>query len=109
MLVYWQERRSWLLAAMLTNPYVCIGYGGCGLTATMWAFRDSTTAAEKGTRRYNEEQEKATKLDRERKQKIDGLIQSSRDIALSDLQRGESLAVLRSEYPKIFAQYDMNN
>ena len=98
-----------LNAAMLTNPYVALATVVVGLTATMWAFRDSTTAAEKGTRRYNEEQEKATKLDRERKQKIDGLIQSSRDIALSDLQRGESLAVLRSEYPKIFAQYDIQS
>ena len=98
-----------LNAAMLTNPYVALATVVVGLTATMWAFRDSTTAAEKGTRRYNEEQEKATKLDRERKQKIDGLIQSSRDIALSDLQRGESLAVLRSEYPKIFAQYDIES
>lgn len=98
-----------LNAAMLTNPYVALATVVVGLTATMWAFRDSTTAAEKGTRRYNEEQEKATKLDGERKQKIDGLIQSSRDIALSDLQRGESLAVLRSEYPKIFAQYDIES
>ena len=98
-----------LNAAMLTNPYVALATVVVGLTATMWAFRDSTTAADKGTRRYNEDQEKATKLDRERKQKIDGLIQSSRDIALSDLQRGESLAVLRSEYPKIFAQYDIES
>lgn len=98
-----------LNAAMLTNPYVALATVVVGLTATMWAFRDSTTAVEKGTRRYNEEQEKATKLDSERKQKIDGLIQSSRDIALSDLQRGESLAELRSEYPKIFAQYDIES
>lgn len=98
-----------LNAAMLTNPYVALATVVVGLTATMWAFRDSTTAVEKGTRRYNEEQEKATKLDSERKQKIDGLIQSSRDIALSDLQRGESLAALRSEYPKIFAQYDIES
>ena len=58
-----------LNAAMLTNPYVALATVVVGLTATMWAFRDSTTAAEKGTRRYNEEQEKATKLDSERKQK----------------------------------------
>ena len=98
-----------LNAAMLTNPYVLLATAVVGLGAAMWAFRDSTTAVEKGIRRYNEEQENATKLDSERKQKIDGLIQSSRDIALSDLQRGESLAALRSEYPKIFAQYDIES
>lgn len=96
-----------LNAAMLTNPYVLLATAVVGLGAAMWALRDSTTAVEKGTRRYNEEQEKATKLDSERKQKIDGLIQSSRDIALTDLQRGESLAELRKEYPKIFEKYDI--
>lgn len=98
-----------LNTAMLTNPYVLLATAIAGTIAVMWAFRDSTTAVEKGIRRYNEEQENATKLDSERKQKIDGLIQGSRDIALSDLQRGESLAALRSEYPKIFAQYDIES
>lgn len=96
-----------LNAAMLTNPYVLLATAVVGLGAAMWAFRDSTTAVENGIRRYNEEQENATKLDAERKQRIDGLIQSSRDIALTDLQRGESLAELRKEYCEIFAQYDI--
>ena len=98
-----------LNAAMLTNPYVLLATAIAGTVAVMLAFRDSTTAVEKGIRRYNEEQENAAKLDSERKQKIDDLIQSSRNIALSDLQRGESLAALRSEYPKIFAQYDIES
>lgn len=96
-----------LNASMLTNPYVALATVVVGLGAAMWAFRDSTTAAEKGIERYNEEQAKVAKQEEERKQKIDGLIQSSRDIALSDLQRGHSLAELRKEYPKIFAQYDI--
>lgn len=96
-----------LNAAMLTNPYAALATVVVGLGAAMWAFRDSTTAVEKGIRRYNEEQENATKLDAKRKQRIDGLIQSSRDIALTDLQRGESLAELRKEYREIFAQYDI--
>ena len=37
------------------------------------------------------------------------MIDSSRDLSLSDLQRGESLADLRQEYPKIFAQYDIES
>lgn len=96
-----------LNAAMLTNPYVLLATAVVGLGAAMWAFRDSTTAAEKGIEKYNKEQEKASKLEGERKQKVDSLIQSSRDIALTDLQRGQSLAELRKEYPKIFAQYDI--
>lgn len=96
-----------LNAAMLTNPYVLLATAVVGLGAAMWAFRDSTTEAEKAQRRFNEQQEEAKKREEEHKQKIDSLIQSSRDIALSDLQRGQSLAELRKEYPKIFAQYDI--
>lgn len=96
-----------LNAAMLTNPYVLLATAVVGLSAAIWAFNDSTTAAEKGVEKYNKEQEKASKLESERKQKVDSLIQSSRDIALTDLQRGQSLSELRKEYPKIFAQYDI--
>lgn len=96
-----------LNAAMLTNPYVLLATAVVGLGAAMWTFYDSATEAEKAQRRFNERQEEAKKLEDERKRKIDGLIQSSRDIALTDLQRGESLAELRKEYPKIFAQYDI--
>lgn len=96
-----------LNAAMLTNPYVLLATAVVGLGAAMWTFYDSATEAEKAQRRFNERQEEAKKLEDERKRKIDGLIQSARDIALTDLQRGESLAELRKEYPKIFAQYDI--
>lgn len=96
-----------LNAVMLTNPYVLLATAVIGLGAAMWAFHDSATEAEKVQRRFNERQEEAKKQEEEHKQKIDSLVQSSRDIALSDLQRGQSLAELRKEYPKIFAQYDI--
>ncbi len=92
---------------MLTNPYVLLATAVVGLGVAMLAFRDSATEAEKAQRRFNEQQEEAKKQEEEHKQKIDSLVQSSRDIALSDLQRGRSLAELRKEYPKIFAQYDI--
>ena len=96
-----------LNAAMLTNPYVLLATAVVGLGAAMWTFHDSATEAEKAQRRFNEQQEEAKKQEEEHKQKIDSLVQSSRDMALSDLQRGQSLAELRKEYPKIFAQYDI--
>lgn len=96
-----------LNAAMLTNPYVLLATAVVGLGAAMWTFHDSATEAEKAQRRFNEQQEEAKKQEEEHKQKIDFLVQSSRDMALSDLQRGQSLAELRKEYPKIFAQYDI--
>ncbi|MCS2403850.1 tape measure protein [Bacteroides salyersiae] len=98
-----------LNAAMLTNPYVLLATAVVGLGAAMWTFHDSATEAEKAQRRFNEQQEEAKKREEEHKQKIASLIQSSRDIALSDLQRGQSLAELRREYPKIFEQYDIES
>ena len=98
-----------LNAAMLTNPYVALTVVIGGLATTMWTFHDSTTESEKALDRFNKKQEEAQKLEQEHKQKIDSLVQSSRDIALSDLQRGQSLAELRKEYPKIFEQYDIES
>lgn len=96
-----------LNAAMLTNPYVLLATAVVGLGVAMWAFHDSSTEAEKAQKRFNERQEEASKQEQEHKQKIDELVNSSRDIALADLQRGESLAKLRKEYPKIFEKYDI--
>lgn len=96
-----------LNAAMLTNPYVLLATAVVGLGAAMWAFHDSTAAAEKAQKRFNEKQKEAAKQEQEHKQKIDSLVESSRDIALADLQRGQSLAELRKEYPKIFDRYDI--
>ena len=91
------------------NPYVLLATAVVGLGAAMWTFHDSTTESEKALDRFNKKQEEAQKLEQEHKQKIDSLVQSSRDIALSDLQRGQSLAELRKEYPKIFEQYDIES
>lgn len=98
-----------LNATMLTNPYVAVATVVAGLVATIWALRDSSTEAEKAQKRLNERQQQAQKEAEEHKRKIDALIESSRDIALTDLQRGQSLAELRKEYPKIFAQYDIES
>jgi tape measure domain-containing protein len=98
-----------LNASMLTNPYVAVATVLAGLVATMWAFHDSSTEAEKAQKRLNERQQEAQKEAEEHKRRIDALVESSRDIVLSDLQRGQSLAELRKEYPKIFAQYDIES
>lgn len=91
------------------NPYVLAGIAIVSLGIAMWTLADNTSIAEKAQERFNKKQEESAKQEKERKQKIEGLIQSSRDIALADLQRGQSLAELRKEYPKIFSQYDIES
>lgn len=89
------------------NPYVAVGMAVVSLGIAMWALADHTSEAEKAQKRFNKKQEEAAKQEQEHKQKIDSLVESSRDIALADLQRGQSLAELRKEYPKIFEKYDV--
>ncbi|MCG4768525.1 phage tail tape measure protein [Bacteroides nordii] len=92
---------------LMMNPYVLAGAAVVSLGIAMWTLADNTSIAEKAQERFNKKQEEAKKLEQERRQKIENLIQSSRDIALADLQRGQSLAELRKEYPKIFEKYDI--
>lgn len=106
-LVATQKAQMLLNATMLANPYVAVAVAVAGVAAAIWNFHDSSTEAEKAQKRLNERQQEAQKEAEDHKRKIDALIESSRDIALSDLQRGQSLAELRKEYPKIFAQYDI--
>ena len=98
-----------LNVVMKANPYVLVATTLAGVVSAMWAFHDSATESEKAQDRLNKKQEEAGKIAEEHKVKIDKLIDSSRDLSLSDLQRGQSLADLRKEYPKIFAQYDIES
>ena len=96
-----------LNAAMLTNPYVALGTVIVGLTATMWAMSDSTTATARAQKEYNDIKEAASKREQEHKQKIEELLTAARDESLATLTRQKSLEELRKEYPKIFEQYDI--
>lgn len=98
-----------LNVVMKANPYVLVATTLAGVVSAMWAFHDSATESEKAQERLNKKQEEARKIAEEHKVKIDKLIDSSRDLSLSDLQRGQSLSDLRQEYPKIFAQYDIES
>jgi tape measure domain-containing protein len=96
-----------LNAAMLTNPYVALATVVVGLTATMWAMSDSTTAAARAQKEYNGIKDAALKKEQEHKLKIEELLTAARDESLATLTRQKSLEELRKEYPKIFEQYDI--
>ena len=102
-------RKAQLLlnTAMLTNPYVAVATVVAALVATMWTLSDSTSAASKATRGYNQAKEEAAKKDEEHKRKIEELLTVARDESLATLTRQKSLETLREEYPKIFEQYDI--
>lgn len=96
-----------LNAAMLTNPYVLLAVAVGGLATAMWAMSDSTTAAARAQKEYNDIKDTASKKEQKHKQKIEELLTAARDESLATLTRQKSLEELRKEYPKIFGQYDI--
>ena len=96
-----------LNAAMLTNPYVLLAVAVGGLVTAMWAMSDSTTAAARAQKEYNDIKDAASKKEQEHKQKIEELLTAARDESLATLTRQKSLEELRKEYPKIFEKYDV--
>lgn len=96
-----------LNAAMLTNPYVALATVVVGLTATIWAMSDSTTAAARAQKEYNDIKDAASKEEQEHKQRIEELLTAARDESLATLTRQKSLEELQKEYPKIFEKYDI--
>lgn len=96
-----------LNASMLTNPYVALATVVMGLTVTMWAMSDSTTAAARAQKEYNGIKDAAFKKEQKHKLKIEELLTAARDESLATLTRQKSLEELRKEYPKIFEQYDI--
>lgn len=63
-----------LNTAMKANPYVLVATLITGTVAAMWAFHDSTTAAEKAQKQLNKEQEEAAHRKQELTSKTDSLI-----------------------------------
>lgn len=108
-LVATQKAQLLLNRTIMANPYVAVAVAVAGIATAMWNFHDGITEAEKAQDRFNKKQKEAKEEEEEHKRKIDQLVESSRNIALSDLQRGHSLSELRKEYPKIFEQYDIES
>ena len=81
---------------MLSNPYVLAAAGVAALGYAWYKSVNTLNSAEAALKRYNDRQKEAMKLDQERKDKVDSLIDSVRDAALSDLQRIKSLSDLRA-------------
>ena len=96
-----------LNAAMLTNPYVALAVVVGGLATAMWTMHDSTTAAARAQKEYNDIKDAASEKEEKHKQKIEELLTAARDESLATLTRKNSLEELQKEYPKIFEQYDI--
>ena len=100
---------SRLNAVLAANPLGAIAVALTAVIGLMWAFSDSTTAAEKAQERFNEEKKRADEADREHKSTVEELLRVAQDEAKSTIERTEALEQLRKFYPNIFSQYDIES
>lgn len=101
------KKMGLLNAVMKANPYVLAATALIGLGTAVWALSDHTTAAEKAQKRYNKAQEDAVQLENQRKQEIEEALDVARDANRIEGERVEALLKLKSTYPEIFSQYDL--
>ncbi|UVV76806.1 hypothetical protein NXW84_01400 [Bacteroides fragilis] len=94
-----------LNAAMLTNPYVLLATAVIGLGAAMWAFHDSTTAAEKSAKRFDEQKKQSIKKEQEHKQRLEELISTLQNEYTSSMDRVKAMDAIKNEYPALFQKY----
>jgi tape measure domain len=94
-----------LNAAMLTNPYVLLATAVIGLGAAMWAFYDSTTAAEKAQKRFDEQKKQSIKKEQEHKQRLEELISTLQNEYTSSMDRVKAMDAIKNEYPALFQKY----
>lgn len=95
-----------LNAAMLTNPYVLVATLIVGAATAMWAFHDSATAAEKAQRKFNDEQERFTSKEEERKRKIEDLIRIIQDETETEYTKIKVYEELQRYSPALVAAYN---
>lgn len=95
-----------LTAAMLANPYGAIAVALTAVIAAMWAFSDSTSAAERAQKDFNEEKKRAEEQEQKHKEAVEALLNVVRDEASATADRQSALEQLQKYYPQIFAKYD---
>lgn len=87
------------------NPYVAIGMAVVSLGIAMWTLADSTTAAERAQKRFNEQKEEAIKKEQEHKRNLEDLISTLQNESTSSFERLRAMNAIKDNYPSIFQKY----
>lgn len=96
-----------LNAVMMMNPAVLVGAGIAALAVSMWALSDSTSAAEKSQKKFNDEQERFKAQADEKKQKVEGLIRTIQDETETEAAKGKAYRDLQELSPELVKAYDL--
>lgn len=93
-------------AVAKANPYVLLASAIVSVATAMWAFRDSSTEAEKATRLLTKQQEELSGKMKEREDAVSDLMATVTDETKAERERNTALERLRSIYPSVFGQYN---
>lgn len=94
-----------LNSAMKANPYVLAATLIMGAASAMWALHDSTTAAEKAQKRFNDEQERFHKQQEDRKQRVEQLIRIIQDETETEYAKVKAYEELKTLSPTLTEAY----
>lgn len=94
-----------LNAAMKANPYVLAAILIVGAATAMWAFRDSTTAAERAQKKYNKTKADSLQKEEEHKSRLEELIATIQNEYTSSMNRVKAIDAIKKEYPSLFQKY----
>ena len=94
-----------LNAAMKANPYVLAATLIVGAATAMWAFRDSTTAAERAQKKYNKTKADSLQKEEEHKSRLENLIATIQNEYTSSMNRVKAIEAIKKEYPSLFQKY----
>lgn len=93
-------------AVARANPYVLLASAVVSVATAMWAFRDSSTEAEKATRLLTKQQEELSGKMKEHEDAVSDLMATVTDETKAERERNTALERLRSIYPSVFGQYN---
>lgn len=96
-----------LNATMLANPYVAVATLVVGLAAAMWTLSKNTTSAEKAQKKFNDEQDKFTQEEKDRKQKVEELIRILQDETETQLEKIKAYEELQRYSPTLTSAYKL--
>lgn len=88
------------------NPYILLASAVIGVATAMWAFRDSTTEAEKAARLLNRQEDELENTLKSKEEAVGNLMTTVEDETKAEQERNVALEKLRSLYPTIFGQYN---
>ena len=93
-------------AVAKANPYVLLASAVISVATAMWAFRDSSTEAEKASSLLARQQDKLAGKMKEQEDAVNGLMATVTDETKAEQERNTALERLRGIYPSVFGQYN---